>query len=180
MKILQHTKFRTLVLGAAMTTFVAASGNAFAIGEQACEAEITGMFPGASMADVVATPAVPIRGGALRVDWSVNLENETARGFCKVTKGGDVVRVKTLHHKTYKKSSSNDEYDGFYYDEHLGKWRDNSGEICHSCTPENGFPDHAAYGRDHRPKNDLERQMEQNLSDSLSQEDIRELNSLGR
>ena len=30
--------------------------------------------------------------------------------------------------------------DGFYYDRHMGQWRDPDGEVCHSCTPENGFP----------------------------------------
>jgi hypothetical protein len=34
------------------------------------------------------------------------------------------------------------EIDGFYFDRHIGQWRDPDGEICHSCTPENGFPDH--------------------------------------
>ena len=126
------------------------------------------------MADIVATLAVPIRGGALRIDWSIHMESETARGFCKVTKGGDVVKLKVVHHKTYRKSN-NDEFDGFYYDEHLGKWRDDSGEICHSCTPDNGFPNHGAHAQKHQKKTKLERQMEQRLSDSLSQEDIESL-----
>ena len=139
---------RSLVLGAALATLLGASGTAYAIGEQACEAEITGMFRGTSMADVVATRSVPMRNGGLRVDWSVNTENETARGFCKVTKGGDVVRVKTLYHKTYKKNNAND-FDGFYYDEHLGQWRDDSGQICHTCTPDNGFPGHGSVGGNH-------------------------------
>jgi hypothetical protein len=124
-----------------MIFLVAASGNAFAIGEKACENEVAGLFPGASMADITATPAVPTKHGTLRVDWAVQTENETARGFCKVTRGGDVVRVKTKYHKKYKQSG-NDSYDGFYYDEHIGKWRDNSGEVCHTCTPDNGFPAH--------------------------------------
>lgn len=178
MKTVSQNNYRSLVLGAAMTTLLAASGSAYAIGEQACEVEVTGLFPDASMADVVASPSVPIKHGALRVDWSVNTENETARGFCKVTKGGDVVRVKTLHHKAYKKHSNNDEYDGFYYDEHRGKWRDDRGEICHTCTPENGFPDHASHGRKYRSNDDLGQQMEQYLRDSLTQEDIRNINNL--
>ena len=32
------------------------------------------------------------------------------------------------------------QYGGFYYDRHVGQWRDPEGEICHTCTPENGFP----------------------------------------
>ncbi len=144
---MKKINYRSLMLSAALVTLLGVSGNAHAIGEQACEVEITGMFPGASMADVVATPSVPMRHGGLRVDWSVTTDNETGRGFCKVTKGGDVVMVKTLHHKTYKKNSSN-ENDGFYYDEHIGQWRDDSGQVCHSCTPENGFPNHASVGGD--------------------------------
>ena len=32
------------------------------------------------------------------------------------------------------------EQDGFYYDTHVNKWRDPAGEVCNTCTPENGFP----------------------------------------
>ena len=153
---MKQINFRSLVLGAALATLLSASGTAYAIGEQACESEVAGIFPGASMADIVATPAVPMRHGALRVDWSVNTENETARGFCKVTKGGDVVRVKTQSHKRYRESN-NDQYDGFYYDEYMGKWRDNNGEICHTCTPDNGFPSHGRGqgGGYHPPQGDI-------------------------
>jgi hypothetical protein len=137
--------YPSLVVGATLTLLLGVSGSAFAIGENACENEVAGLFPSASMADITATPAVPMRHGALRVDWSVTTDDETARGFCKVTKSGDVVRVKTLHHKRYRQSN-NDQYDGFYYDEHMGKWRDDNGDICHTCTPDNGFPDHGATG----------------------------------
>ncbi|MEA3292492.1 MAG: hypothetical protein U9Q71_09365 [Pseudomonadota bacterium] len=174
---MRETKYRSLALGTALATLFVPSGSAYAVGEQACESEVAGIYTDASMADITATPAVPVSGGALRVDWSVHTESESARGFCKVTKGGDVVRVKTLHHKTYKKSN-NDEYDGFYYDEHIGKWRDDSGEICHTCTPDNGFPNHAAHGKKHEKKSNLEQQMEQVLQDSLSQEDIENLRAL--
>ncbi len=149
MKVLKLTGYRPLALAAAMTTLLAVGvGNVYAIGEQACESEVAGMFRDASMADIVASRSVPMRHGGLRVDWSVNTEHETARGFCKVTNGGDVVRVKTLHHKTYRQNSSNGQ-DGFYYDEHIGQWRDDSGQVCHSCTPENGFANHGYAGGDH-------------------------------
>jgi hypothetical protein len=134
-----------LVLGSALALLVAASGSAFAVGENACENEVANLFPDASMADITATPSTPTRHGSQRVDWSVNTDNETARGFCKVTPDGNVVRVKTEYHKKYRQSS-NDQYDGFYYDEHMGQWRDNNGEICHTCTPDNGFPNHGATG----------------------------------
>ncbi len=134
-------KYRNLMIGIAALGLVGTSVSAFAIGEKACENAVAELFPGATMADITATPAVPARRGTLRVDWSVQTDRETARGFCKVTKSGDVVRVKTQHHKSYRPSGNN-EYDGFYYDEHIGKWRDENGEICYTCTPDNGFPDH--------------------------------------
>jgi hypothetical protein len=33
--------------------------------------------------------------------------------------------------------------DGFYFDRSVNQWRDPDGEICHSCTPENGFEDYS-------------------------------------
>ena len=33
--------------------------------------------------------------------------------------------------------------DGFYFDRGANAWKDPSGEICHTCTPDNGFPDHS-------------------------------------
>jgi hypothetical protein len=167
-----------LLFGAVVSTLLSISGSAYATGENACENEVAERFPNASMADIVATPSVAIKGGALRVDWSIHMENETARGFCKVTKGGDVVRLKVLHHKTYKqKKSSNDDFDGFYYDEHLGKWRTDDGEICHSCTPENGFPAHHSHSKKYHKQSKLEHQMEDHLRNQLSQDDINSLNA---
>ena len=32
---------------------------------------------------------------------------------------------------------------GFYFDRDANAWKDPSGEICHTCTPDNGFPDHS-------------------------------------
>ncbi len=142
---MKQSKCRNLLIGAAALTLLGASATAYAIGENACENEVAGLFPDASMADITATPAVPGKRGTFRVDWSVQTNQETARGFCKVTGSGDVVRVKTEYHKKYR-SSGNDQYDGFYYDEQMGKWRDNNGEICNTCTPDNGFPDHGGAG----------------------------------
>ena len=33
--------------------------------------------------------------------------------------------------------------DGFYFDRSINMWRDPAGEVCHSCTPENGFEDYS-------------------------------------
>ena len=62
-------------------------------------------------------------------------------GYCKINRDGTVLRLKVEHHKKYQ-TSSNDEQGDFYYDRHTGQWRDPDGEVCHSCTPENGFPRH--------------------------------------
>jgi len=140
-----------LKFGVVLITLIGTSVTAFAIGERACKNEVAGVFSSASMADISVAPSVQARHGALRVDWAVSTSSESARGFCKVTQGGDVVRVKTQHHKTYRKRN-NDRYDGFYYDEHIGRWRDNNGEICHTCTPDNGFPAHGhGQGGGYRP-----------------------------
>jgi len=32
---------------------------------------------------------------------------------------------------------------GFYFDRGVNMWRDPDGEVCHSCTPENGFKDYS-------------------------------------
>lgn len=43
-------------------------------------------------------------------------------------------------HSGSKHAGGELEQDGFYYDKHVGKWRDPAGDVCHTCTPENGFP----------------------------------------
>lgn len=68
---------------------------------------------------------------------------------------------------------------GFYYDRHIAAWRDPDGQVCHTCTPENGFPDHGAHDRAHRQhKTKLERQMTRSINNSLSQGDIDMINAL--
>ena len=32
---------------------------------------------------------------------------------------------------------------GFYFDRSVNQWRDPDGEVCHTCTPENGFKDYS-------------------------------------
>lgn len=45
-------------------------------------------------------------------------------------------------HKHKQSDIYKGKYGGFYYDRHVGKWRDPDDEVCHTCTPENGFPAH--------------------------------------
>jgi len=117
------------------------------------------------------------------IEKTLNLDFIASSHTAKVTVGGDVLGGRGssgqgITQEVKREHSNNDEYDGFYYDEHRGKWRDDRGEICHTCTPENGFPDHASHGRKYRSNDDLGQQIEQYLNDSLTQEDIRNLNNL--
>ena len=115
------------------------------------------------------------------VDWSVTWEGRLANGSCKVTKHGKVEHFKirydsgpTHHEKHHKHEASG----GFYYDRHSSKWRDASGAVCHTCTPENGFPDHKKADKNWKPDNHLEREMERQLNRELSQKDIETLRKL--
>jgi hypothetical protein len=114
------------------------------------------------------------------VDWSVVWDGLQAHGTCKVKDSGTVKHVKTLGSKgkNQKHKTGAGGYDGFYYDRHQGKWRDPEGNVCYTCTPENGFPNHGATDKQWRPKNKYERNMQKQLNNSLSDEDIRNLNSL--
>lgn len=168
-----------LLLGATMISLLCASGAVHALGEKACKNSVAERFTEASMAEISVSASVPKKNGEARVDWSVQSEKVSAMGTCKINKGGDVVKVKVDHHKKYQDSTdsaASDEQDGFYYDKHIGKWRDPAGEVCHTCTPENGFPDHAS--NQGSGQNELEKKMEKAISDSLSEEDIKALNSL--
>lgn len=46
-------------------------------------------------------------------------------------------------------SSSTTEQDGFFVGAD-SKWHDPSGEVCHTCTPENGFPAQKNHSKDER------------------------------
>jgi hypothetical protein len=181
---MKQLQYRSLVAGSALVVLLGASGSAFALGEKWCKNSVAERFSDASMAEISVSASVPMKNGDARVDWSVQTEKTSAMGYCKVNKGGDVVKVKIDHHKKYHDSDSggnsgSDEQDGFYYDKHIGKWRDPDGETCHTCTPENGFPDHNSSNRSsYKPKNKFERQMQKELNKSLSADDIKALNSL--
>lgn len=80
------------------------------------------------------------------VRFSVRWEGTKGHGICKVSNDGYVehVNIQELHtfQKRHHQSSTGapKDIDGFYYDRHSEQWRDPDGEVCHSCTPENGFP----------------------------------------
>jgi hypothetical protein len=77
--------------------------------------------------------------------WTVHWDGQTANGSCKFHNGHfKGVEIQThLKHSHHQKKSKHyqGQYGGFYYDHHVGKWRDPDGHACHTCTPENGFPD---------------------------------------
>ena len=120
------------------------------------------------------------------VHFTVRWDGLKADGNCKVDKDDYVekVNIKQFHDGRQGNSEADNwkntnDLDGFYYDRHTGKWRDPSGRTCHTCTPDNGFPDHSRHYHDnYKPKNKYERQMQKQLRNNLSEEDIRDLNSL--
>jgi hypothetical protein len=117
--------------------------------------------------------------------FSVRWDGLKAEGNCKVSGNSYVEKVKIKNFHDGRSGNSGSGYnsqglDGFYWDRHIGKWRDPNGRVCHTCTPENGFPDHSQqyYGGSHS-NNEYERMMKRELLNKLSDDDIRTLNSLG-
>lgn len=136
--------FRRLILAGAMTALLGATGSAysaFEMGPKACKNAVAERFDQAVMADISVSRPSHKRHGEAKVDWSVSNESTSAMGYCKINRDGTVLKLKVEHHKQYS-NAGNDEQDGFYYDRHTHQWRDPDGEVCHSCTPENGFPSH--------------------------------------
>ncbi|QFU74355.1 hypothetical protein EY643_01090 [Halioglobus maricola] len=76
--------------------------------------------------------------------WTIHWDGQTATGSCKFHDGhfkGVEIHTHLKHSHHHKKSEHyKGEYGGFYYDRHVAKWRDPDGHVCHTCTPENGFP----------------------------------------
>ncbi len=90
-------------------------------------------------------------GKASHALFSIRWDGLTANGYCKVKGVSAVKKVKINNfndgrygnnNSTQGSSNNENEMDGFYFDRHIGKWRDPQGETCHTCTPENGFPNH--------------------------------------
>ena len=90
-----------------------------------------------------------------RVHFTVRWDVLKADGRCQVSRQGIVKNVDIIKFHNNRKKHDSD-YDkseashGFYYDRHTGKWRDPDGEVCYTCTPENGFMAPAKYrSQDH-------------------------------
>ena len=123
------------------------------------------------------------------IHWTVRWQGLKADGNCIVNKHGRINKVNVKkyhdgrgggHNSSENKWEHSGDLHGFYYDQHVDRWRDPHGRVCYTCTPENGFPDHSRQNyNDWRPKNEFERDMQNDMRNMLSDEDIRNLNSLG-
>ena len=113
--------------------------------------------------------------------FSVRWEGLKADGHCKVSGRDHVKKVKIKHFHDERRGNTknyqSEELDGFYWDRHIGKWRDPNGNTCHTCTPENGFPNHSDHRHvNNQPKNEYEEMMQKNMNNMLSDSDIKSLN----
>ena len=78
------------------------------------------------------------------IKWHILWDGETANGVC-VFKKKQFRQLKIKNHLRDSSRQSRGKsyvgaYGGFYYDRHIGQWRDPDGVVCHTCTPDNGFP----------------------------------------
>ena len=191
MKLSDYKKI-LLVLGS-IAFFLASKASFGATGAEmkACEIAVLEKpkFQDLPMAAVSVYPGKD----AKHAHWSIRWEGLKAEGGCKIGKKGNIasVHVKQVHDNRGKhreerrKNNKNWEVDndlsGFYYDRHVNEWRDPHGRICYTCTPENGFADHGSKNSSsYVPKNHFEKQMQRDMSNMLSDEDIKNLNSLGK
>ena len=177
---------QNIFIGLSGSLMLLVSSSSFAVsgaGMKACEMAILGKpkFHDLPMAAVSVYPGKRKNHAHFTVRW----DGMKADGNCKLN--GDYVQqvnIKKYNDGRSGNSSGNDwensgDLDGFYYDKHQGQWRDPSGRICHTCTPENGFPDRSrGYHYDYRPKNEYEEQMQRDLRNMLSDDDIKNLNIL--
>jgi hypothetical protein len=138
-----------LGLSGAMLLAASSSSLAFSTEEiiqmKACKSAVAGnnKFMDVPMAGISVRPGNKENHVRFTVQW----EGLKGHGNCKVNKKGHVkeVNVKEFHdgrgnNKHGGGSGVPKDIDGFYYDRHMGQWRDPDGEVCHTCTPENGFP----------------------------------------
>ncbi|KAA1188896.1 hypothetical protein F0M18_16980 [Pseudohalioglobus sediminis] len=122
------------------------------------------------------------------VDWTVSWGGRFATGTCKVNKHGGVEKVHTNYDSGPVKESGHHHHHagkdagagGFYYDYHVNRWRDPSGQVCHTCTPENGFPNHGRKQQEWHPQNHLEREASRHLNRSLTEADREALRQLSQ
>jgi len=134
-------------------------------------------FDGLPMAAVSVYPGRKSNHAHFTVRW----EGLKADGHCKVSGYDHVkkVKIKEFHDGRHgnTKNYQSEDIVGFYWDRHIGQWRDPNGGACHTCTPENGFPNHSDYRHvDNQPKNEYEAMMQKEMKNTLSDSDINSLN----
>jgi len=117
------------------------------------------------------------------VDWTVSWDGRKANGTCRVNEDGRVEEFNIRHdsgsgHKASHHNGAEKPEQGFYYDRHVNQWRDPDGRACHTCTPENGFPNHGQKDQHWKPKNHYEREMSRQLNRTLTDDDLRNLRNL--
>jgi len=171
-----------IVFGISTALLFAGSANAATVAQmKACKMAVLekSKFHDLPMAAVSVYPGKKNNHAHFTVRW----DGLKADGNCKVS-GNDYVekvKIKSFHDGRTGNSGGyeTEGMEGFYWDKHIGMWRDPEGRRCHSCTPENGFPDHSRsyYGSSHS-KNKFERIMQKKMENKFSDEDIRALNSL--
>lgn len=74
--------------------------------------------------------------GRARVHWRVDWDNTHARGVCIVDKHNQVINIQVQSMQTGHDHGSGE---GTYFDSRSRKWKTDDGQVCHTCTPENGF-----------------------------------------
>jgi len=181
---LNKSFIKNIVPGLSVILLLLVSSSAFAVsgaGMRACKMEVLNKskFHDLPMAAISVYPGKKQNHAHFTVRW----DGLKADGNCKVD-GSYVERVNINKFDDNRSGNSDNgnwehsgDLDGFYYDKHQGQWRDPHGRTCHTCTPENGFPDHSRSSyEDYRPKNKYERQMQKDMRNMLSDEDIRNLN----
>lgn len=180
---MKHTATKSILITLASVALLSISGTALAItnaGLKACKMAVLekSKFHDLPMAAVSVYPG----NKSGKAHFSVRWDGLRAEGNCRVS-GSYVEKVKIneFHdgrtgNAPKNKWESKDELDGFYWDRHVGMWRDPDGRKCHSCTPENGFPNKSkSMNYQTRPKNEFEREMQRELKNTFSSEDLREL-----
>lgn len=74
--------------------------------------------------------------GRARVHWRVDWERKHARGICIVDKKNQVINLEIQSVQNDKPQGAGQ---GIYFDTRSRRWKTSDGQVCYTCTPENGF-----------------------------------------
>ena len=77
-----------------------------------------------------------IKDGQAKVWWEVKWDDVHASGVCLVNRDNQVTKFKIKHkEQNWAHGSGGD----IYFDTHSRRWKTPDGQVCNTCTPENGF-----------------------------------------